>query len=250
MWPDHGGETILLQAVEHRVLRAEVRLQGEGVEALVLKTRRPDAVKLAGQLEGVTAVAVEREGKALSFRLWRGETPDGLLSRVQLDDPEELERWVTLGEILVVAAGGPRRRGLAWSDVVWIRRLGRVADVVDSHSLPEAADTLLRFVAPLKPEDMPPRMATELVKMASTLWSGVVLADFAGRPDELADARAQVRDRGAPVGLVDLLVERKRKTFGADHRLLSVQRVDHTEAGLQLVVRADLPGSAPGEHPA
>lgn len=208
------------------------------LRTLVLKLGADDAHRLADRLASLTSLSMAPSETGVIVRGWAGARDLGPLTVLPAVDP--------FIDALVVSRGGARRSQLWAHEVISLHATtvrvpqGRGNAVA---GWPEASATLLRFVSPLRPGEMPQPMAAEVIRMASTVWSGVVLADHEGDTDLLEEARAAVCERGAPEALVDLLIDRKRRRFGGDPRMIAVDNVAMEDDDLRVTVQATVPRS-------
>ena len=225
-----------IQSVEelgYEVRALLVRLPDSAGPVLTLKARSADAARLASALGEVTALSMSPGDDGVVVRAWSGGQELGVVARV----PHVRADLAALA----VSKGGAKRTSVWARELLWCRTVGvRVPQQAGNgaHGWPEASATLLRYAAPLKPQQMPMRMAEEVLRMASSVWSGVVEADGLDRPEVLDQVREEVCQRGAPEGLVDLLVERKRRNFPEDRWLLEVEDVAHQDGQVHVVVQA------------
>ena len=85
------------------------------------------------------------------------------------------------------------------------------------------SETFLHFADPLL-EPLGPRATLDqmeqALKLAFTVWNGVVYDDVNGNTHYLDTLRNQAGDDREIAALVDRLIARKRKLFGDDHRLV------------------------------
>lgn len=223
-WPAHRSAIVTICQADRRL------------RALAVKLRAREANALATHLTATTALSMAPSEHGVIVRAWAGARDLGVLTMLPAVDPTV--------DALVISKGGPRRPQFWNHELIAFHAVTvRVPQNGGNAAAgwPEASATLLRFVAPLRPQGMPPRIAAEVIRMASTVWAGVVLADHEGREDLLDQAREAVRERGAPEALVDLLVERKRRSFRDDPRLMAVDEVDLEGEELRLSVQATVP---------
>ena len=234
---EHGLEVVndlgLMSKTEVWAEHRRVVVQGDDELVLLIKLRSADAKALAATLANVNALSMAPSEAGVIVRAWADARELGVVTVLP-----EIEGDVTR---FAVSRGGARRTRY-WSHEVMLSEPVTIrvpqGEGNAAAGWPEPSAALLRFVAPLKPEDMPLRMAEEVLRMASTVWRGVVLADQENRPQALTEAKQEVTERGAPEGLVELLVDRKRRNFSHDVRLLSVEEVAKSDGEVQVTVRA------------
>jgi hypothetical protein len=105
------------------------------------------------------------------------------------------------------------------------------------------SETLLDFAEPLcetVPDDITPKQLEQFLITPITIWNSVVLEELGDMPGAVARARAHVMIGGTPfmLALFDSLVERKRRHFADDYRLIGRHRVRRAPDG-SLKVQAE-----------
>ncbi len=116
------------------------------------------------------------------------------------------------------------------------------------HTVPcpdrKISETFLLFAAPLiLPEGGSQRKYEEVMQVAFTAWNAVVHADFLGDDYHLEHVRALTSSNPEASSLMEGLIERKRKLFGEDSRIIGKYRVTKTEDGINLRAEAVNPYS-------
>lgn len=228
--PETGGW------LTHRRAVVAVHQADRTLRALVLKLRHREAKRLEAALVSLTALSMAPSADGVIVRGWAGARDLGIITVLPRVDADV--------NAVVVSKGGARRSHYWDHEILCLHAVAIRVPQGEGNAVvgwPEASATLLRFISPLRIQDMPPRMAAEVVRMASTVWTGVVLADHEGDGDVLEQARRAVCERGAPEALVDLLVDRKRKTFGNDPRVMAIDAVDMDGDEVRLTVQATIP---------
>ena len=225
-----------------RVAVGRVRYGEASHLALVLKMRKADAQRMSGTLVDMTGMSAVQDHDSVRVCGWAGPDALGTLCRIDQRVPELLRREIRA----LVLSGGGSKRAFYWShELVWHADVSihpPIPRVACGSGWPDPSATLDRFVGPLKPAEMPLPVAQELCRMGARLWSAVVLADGFGRTEVLQATSRLVCRRGAPTGLVDFLIERKRRNFPSDPRLLWLEApATHPLGGEAGQVSAALP---------
>lgn len=111
------------------------------------------------------------------------------------------------------------------------------------HTVPypdrKISETFLLFAAPLiHPEGGSQRRYEEVMQVAFTAWNAVIHADLLGNDYHLKHVRTLTSSNPDSSSLIERLIERKRKLFGDDPRMIGKYRVTKTEDGINLWAEA------------
>ena len=87
------------------------------------------------------------------------------------------------------------------------------------------SETLLDFAQPLLecvPAHLPPQRLEEYLRLPITIWNAVILDELGTMPGAVAQVRSRIAHAGNAIQMeaFDSMVERKRASFGSDHRLI------------------------------
>lgn len=234
-----AGEEPLVTA-PHRVL---FRVTETGASALVVKLAKSDARALAEQLEGVDGLIVEEgDPGEVDVEVFAGDEHIGTLCTAP-DAEEVWDRWREHqgGELWI--AGGGAQRSLRDSDIVarhdlaWLdSELEQLVAMYDPdwqddarydgppETWPKASTVLLSFAEPLRVDELDHDTVEPALRLACTVWTAVVMADEGADPSFLRDIRASTAHD--PSGaLFEVLVQRKRRHFAQDTRLIRLDSV-------------------------
>lgn len=259
--PGEGGgmvaPTDLLEGRPHQYYCAQ-----EGTPDLVIKLSKRDALALARDLEEVDGITLEG-GNARHNELWLWSDEHGLVGALY-DVPHHpvWERWADEGGgDLVVSAGGAKRKGVRNKDIVWsgwvefednvaapdgvsfdmdgpdpAARWPRSAWEGRPTSWPKASDVLVAFAAPLRVQELPMSAAEQALTIAATVFSAVSQADVGAdrNMDRIQDLMntTELGDHG----LVEALIERKRRWFANDTRIMQLSEVGMRSGELRVHV--------------
>lgn len=112
------------------------------------------------------------------------------------------------------------------------------SEELDGVEIPtrKISETLLDFAEPLcetVPDDITPEQLEQFLITPITIWNSIVLEELGNMPGAVARARAHVVIGGTPfmLALFDSLVERKRRHFADDYRLIGCHRVRRAPDG-------------------
>lgn len=180
-------------------------------------------------LRVIVAAAVEREGALLTGTLAQ---LDALTSAVEAAVRKNRGGRRTLLEQLLAKLAEAR------------------AEPKDDEDAPapsdKISDTLLSFAAPLLDvlgSELPVPMVEKVLMLAVTVWNALVLEAW-GRGDNYLDQARQRIAGGLPqfMPMFEMLVERKKRFFGADLRAIGEVKVSRKPDGeLQVVAEARMP---------
>ncbi len=107
------------------------------------------------------------------------------------------------------------------------------------HPDRKISETFLLFAAPLiHPEGASQRRYEEAMQVAFTAWNAVIHADFLGDDYYINHVRTLTSNNPEFSSLIEGLIERKRKLFGNDARIIGRYRVTKTEDGINLQAEA------------
>ncbi len=232
--------------VEHLAVLTKTQYDGVEQPTLVLKMAKRDAVRLSTLVEGVDGLTLEPTGHGeLDVVAWVGRHRLGVITRVGHND-RLWEPWKEAGEgLLVITAGGAKRRRLRPQDTVSIHSVGfeqppEEADregMFDSSWLdgaswegpaetwPKASTVLLAFAEPLGLLQLPPEAVEQVAMIACTVWTAVVMADNAGDSTFLDDVRRSAASDPSTSAVFEMLIGRKRQEFPQDTRIMMLNSV-------------------------
>ena len=120
----------------------------------------------------------------------------------------------------------------------------------DGRSFPDSkiSETFLQFAQPLL-ETAPPGVTEEdmeePLKVAFTVWNAVVYADAADNSDFLDGIRQRTAHEPLTAALIEQMIQRKRKLFGDDHRLVGEYEFFRKDGELRFRAEARDPRSSP-----
>ena len=109
------------------------------------------------------------------------------------------------------------------------------------------SDTFLQFAEPLLvafgPNVTESQMEQPLM-IAWTVWNAVVYADVGGNNQMLENVRASMGHDPQLKSFVESLIDRKRKVFGDDHRLIGEYKLFRKDGEIRLRAEARDPTSS------
>lgn len=111
----------------------------------------------------------------------------------------------------------------------------------------EISDAFLQFAEPLfevKGADPTRAELEQLLRLAWTVWNAVVFADVAGNEQLLSALRELIRSDAPLKHVIESLIDRKRKQFGDDHRLIGEYGLIDKNGELSLRATAHAPGTS------
>lgn len=232
----------------------------EGAEtkpALVLKMAKRDAKKLAAEVARVSALSIEEESAGIAVLAWEGPSCLGVLTRGPFSRAD-FGQWEKEGGLLMISAGGTKRLSLRDEDVLFqaevkLLEAGNApeglyaADALDGaswegppESWPKASTVLLAFAEPLGIWEMNADEVEQAVTIAALVWSVVVIADEVGNDSPLRELRSQFAGTGDENPL-EFLIDRKRRHFPQDRRILAIREFTHGGARVDVDVMWRMP---------
>jgi len=252
---------------EHIFAPGTMTTGGTARPALFLKQGKREAVRLAEELDDIDGLSFEPDGSGeTDVVLWSQGRRKGLLTTLTCH-ASALDQWRKEGAgVLVIAAGGPRRPKLRSQDILAVIEMqlrGAEEDapadpapevgMLDLKDLegatwtgppetwPKASTVLLVFAEPLELGRMPADAFEKAAHLAATVWSAVVLADTGTDPSLLPMIRAQVAEEPDIAALVEQLIQRKRKRFPKDTRVMVVDSCNRRSGRVDLHVKWGMP---------
>ncbi len=278
--PDQVGQPLprLIVEAAHRVGMTVEGPPGEEGGSLIIKAAKADAQRLVGRLRGLDAVSLDASGPdTFDVTAWAGNRQIGVLVRAPAV-PAAWRPWLEQGcGTVVVSAGGAKRATysphnyLASFPVELLRDAGGddfdddddddyddeepldPANLLDPSALrsvdwtrppeewPKASTVLLVFGDPLALDRLPPQARRPAIDILITVWNAVVLADLKGQPQLLQEARRMLKAEPQFGWMVDRLIERKRRLFPHDRRLMRVGAIVPRPGGFDLQAGWTLP---------
>lgn len=107
------------------------------------------------------------------------------------------------------------------------------------HPDRKISETFLLFAAPLiHSEGGSQHRYEEAMQIAFTAWNAVIHADLLGDDYHLRHVRTLSSNNPEVSSLIEGLIERKRKLFGDDARMIGKYRVTKTQDGINLQAEA------------
>lgn len=238
---------------------------------LVFKYNKQHALQIADEVVGIDRLEL-LPGPMGSVALvgWEGDRRIGLLT-VHSQSPDHTEFLLQQDEIqFAISAGGAVRRSFSPRDVVYQNTVTVSVSPIDSldtsafepgfseldpdgalrgkdwsgplASWPAASAALMAFGGPLQLLGAPLAVATRSYEVLSLIWNAVVLADHDNAPEVLSSITMLAKDE-MPADLTDLLIERKRRLFAEDCRLITVNDVSDRDGIRNVKVDWTLPRS-------
>ncbi len=245
--------------VDHQIIFTAIILDGRKVPALVLKMAKRDAVRLAREIDDVDALSLDDSGDgSYDVVAWSGSDCVGVLTEI----PAARQHWEDWrdGGALVISAGGAKRRTLQPQDAVLTLEVHLLDDELPAaenmlygddsldganwdgppEEWPKASTVLLAFASPLGIAEMPREVMEKAIGFAATVWSAVVSADEAAKPEllnELSDGLA-----GSEVEpVLEFLIARKRTAFAQDRRIMMVDHFKRSPGRVDVEVAWHMP---------
>lgn len=240
----------LLEDVPHRSMAV---VGEDGRPAVVVKMAKRDAQRLARALERVDMLVAERnDPDEVTVVAWQDEAELGVIATLPgADDTWELWREHGAGW-LIVAGGGARRPGFDPQATVFRQEVDLAEAEFDPAEMwdprewdgpvsgwPDASQVLLAFAAPLRIDEMPLDEARELLDIAATIFSAVAKADT-GDPRALEATAEHLSSVEGLDSVLHMMVDRKRRWFGRDERVMRVDDAYHEGGQLQVRVSWDM----------
>ena len=240
----------------HQIMIADTA----GKPSLILKMAKRDAQRLARALYGVDALSLEAFDEVVA---WAGDHRIGVITRGEFG-PQTWSTWRERGSgELIISAGGAKRRGLRFRDIVasFDVLLLEDADQADDpdhamydpdalaaaswdgppESWPKASTVLLDFAEPLGLHAAPAEAVEQGATIAAAVWSAVVMADHGDDHGLLDDLRARASLMAPIAEIVELLIARKRATYPQDKRVMKVESCTRTAGRVGVKVAWRLP---------
>jgi hypothetical protein len=238
----------LLVNAPHRALLGEVGLDGESHSTMFYKAGKRDAQRMLHALDGVDNLRLKPIG-ASTFNVvaFAGSKEIGPIASLDAD-PHTRAFWRNAGHgRLVIAAGGARRNSLKWEHFLATLEVEFVVqsdagptplpefdtswrDKADwsgpPDTWPKASTVLLDFMRPLGITDITKDELFAAATFASTVWSAVVKCDQEGDRTLLNEVTANFAQIPDLRRTLDKLVQRKRRLFAMDTRVMVVQSVE------------------------
>lgn len=263
--PPSNVDTPMAHAFTHTILLTEVHHQhddqpSEPVPAVVVKLAKRDALTLAKQVEDADQLHIEPQHPAgVRIRMWAGSEHLGALCDVPERSPSVDQLLDAPTVLVMICAGGARRTRVRQEDVVLSLRLSnRAPEEERRHDVlfdmepafwPDVVDTLKLYAEGVfgSLAAVAPEQVLQVLKVSSTVWNGVVLADYAGDGGVLDQIRGAVAGEAhrptsvTPIGIVDRLVRHKRQHYPGDPRIIGDVHLEWKGREPHFVASATLP---------